>query len=125
MLKGYRRRFVVSNMIIVGAVLLAAFLILGAASYRNNYNELKNTMSLILRPWDSPNDSFRSLKDDPQRGDRPNGGQMRDDMPEGVGPNGENMRAPELPQRIRVEMRQRIGQGKDECTEDAGQYTDK
>ncbi len=85
MLKGYRRRFVISNMILVGAVLLAAFIILGVVAYRNDYNELKNTMSLILRPWDSPNDSFRSLNDEPMR-DRPFDGRGPDDgrggMPE-------------------------------------------
>ncbi len=54
MLKGYRRRFVMLNMLLVGLVLIGTFIMIGTAVYTNSYNELKNTMTLVLKPWNSP-----------------------------------------------------------------------
>ncbi len=51
MLKGYRRRFVLLNMLLVGLVLIGTFIMIGTAVYTNSYNELKNTMTLVLKPW--------------------------------------------------------------------------
>lgn len=53
MLKGYRRRFVMLNMLLVGLVLIGTFIMIGTAVYTNSYNELKNTMTLVLKPWNS------------------------------------------------------------------------
>ena len=53
MLKGYRKRFVMLNMILVGLVLLGTFIMIGTVEHTNSYNELKNTMTLVLKPWNS------------------------------------------------------------------------
>ncbi len=53
MLKNYRRRFVMLNMLLVGLVLMVTFIMIGTAVYTNSYNELKNTMTLVLKPWNS------------------------------------------------------------------------
>jgi len=50
MLKGYRRRFVSYNMLLVGVVLLIALIIQGVYLCRNAYSELNNTMRLIVEP---------------------------------------------------------------------------
>ena len=50
MLKAYRRRFVAYNMLLVGVVLLAALIAQGLYLYRSAYNELQNTMRLIVEP---------------------------------------------------------------------------
>ena len=50
MLKGYRRRFVAFNMLLVGVVLLVALVFQGVYLYRSAYNELQNTMRLIVEP---------------------------------------------------------------------------
>lgn len=50
MLKGYRRRFVAFNMLLVSVVLLVALIFQGLYQYRNAYNELQNTMRLIVEP---------------------------------------------------------------------------
>ena len=65
MLKGYRRRFVVSTMIPVGAVLLIALAALGIFMHRSAREELRNTMSLMVRPWDAPTEKFHTLGDLP------------------------------------------------------------
>ncbi len=53
MLKNYRRRFVLLNMILVGLVLAGTFVIIGAVLYKNHYSELQNTMTLVLKPWNA------------------------------------------------------------------------
>ena len=53
MLKNYRRRFILLNMILVGLVLLGTFIMIGTVEHTNSYNELKNTMTLVLKPWNS------------------------------------------------------------------------
>ena len=50
MLKGYRRRFVAYNMLLVGVVLLAALVWQGIYLYRSAYQEMQNTMRLIVEP---------------------------------------------------------------------------
>ncbi len=50
MLKAYRRRFVTYNMLLVGVVLLAALIAQGLYLHRSAYNELRNTMRLIVEP---------------------------------------------------------------------------
>ena len=61
MLKAYRKRFVLSNLLLVGIVLLAALVVQGVYHYRSSYAELMTTMRLILEPWDTPGERFRSL----------------------------------------------------------------
>ncbi len=68
MLKNYRRQFVMSNMLLSGTVLLITFIILGVGMYRSDYSELENTMSIILKPWNSQ--SQRS-QERTERGDAP------------------------------------------------------
>ncbi len=53
MLNNYRRRFVILNMLLVGLVLLGTFIMIGTVERTNSYNELKNTMTLVLKPWNS------------------------------------------------------------------------
>lgn len=53
MLNKYRRSFVCLNMVLVGLVLLGTFILIGAAVYENAYSELKSTMSMVLKPWNS------------------------------------------------------------------------
>ena len=50
MLKGYRRRFIAFNMLLVGVVLLVALVFQGLYLYRSAYSELQNTMRLIVEP---------------------------------------------------------------------------
>ena len=51
MLKGYRRRFVAYNMLLVGVVLLVALIWQGVYLYRSSYQELRNTMRLVVEPF--------------------------------------------------------------------------
>ena len=67
MLKGYRRRFVLLNMILVGLVLFVVFISIGGAIYRNDYAELKNTMSMVLKPWDNSEHSPDNQKQPPEK----------------------------------------------------------
>ncbi|MBO4831048.1 MAG: HAMP domain-containing histidine kinase [Oscillospiraceae bacterium] len=82
MLKGYRKRFVTYNMILVGVVLLAAMVFQGVYVYRSSYQELRNTMRLLAEPWDAPNGQFRVLEegDGPEQdgGPKQNGGPGKD-----------------------------------------------
>ena len=72
MLKNYRKRFVMLNMILVGLVLLGTFIMIGTVEHTNSYNELKNTMTLVLKPWNSskekqpsrPNNNHGEKNDD-------------------------------------------------------------
>ena len=50
MLKGYRRRFVAYNMLLVGVVLLVALVYQGVYLWRSSYQEMQNTMRLIVEP---------------------------------------------------------------------------
>lgn len=53
MIKSYRKRFILSNMLLSGIVLLAVFIVLGVVSCNQEYRNLENTMSLVLKPWNS------------------------------------------------------------------------
>ena len=60
MLNGYRRHFVVSNMVLTGLVLLASFIVIGAMTYKYQSSELENTMKLVIKPWEHAEKSMRS-----------------------------------------------------------------
>ncbi len=60
MLKKFRRRFIVLSMLLAGIVLLMSFVLIGAAIYRNDYAELKNTMSIVLKPWNASDEMHHS-----------------------------------------------------------------
>lgn len=53
-MKQYKQRFIQSNVLLVGIALLAALTVQGIFLYRNTYQELRNTMNLILDPWNAP-----------------------------------------------------------------------
>lgn len=55
MMKAFRKRFIIMNMCLVGVVLLTAFVIIGTIICTNEYSELKNTMSNVLKPWNTDN----------------------------------------------------------------------
>ncbi|MDO4845772.1 MAG: HAMP domain-containing sensor histidine kinase [Oscillospiraceae bacterium] len=65
MLKGYRKRFVLFNMLLVGVALLLALLVQGAYLFRNSSTELRNTMRMVIAPWDSMGGALRERKDAP------------------------------------------------------------
>ena len=67
MLKQYRQRFILLNLILVGAVLLGTFVVIGTAIYRNDYAELKKTMSAVLKPWNTSQPSSQEKKSPPQK----------------------------------------------------------
>ena len=67
MLKSYRKRFVLSNMVLVGSVLLIVLVVLGFTQVNSAYKELRITMFQVLEQVNAPNDMFRSLE---TRGDR-------------------------------------------------------
>lgn len=50
MLKRYRRQFILLNLCLVGAVLALMLLFVGAYMYHAYYDELKTTMSEVIRP---------------------------------------------------------------------------
>ncbi len=62
MLKQYRRRFVLSTMLLIALVLLISLSALFVIQYRNSWEETKNTMSLVAGPWDRPGEGFRALE---------------------------------------------------------------
>ena len=70
MLKGYRKRFVLYNMLLVGVALLLALVVLGFFLYRSNYRGLRSTMQMVVTPWGKMGDRMRA---DPleQRKDAP------------------------------------------------------
>ena len=62
MLRDYRRRFVVSTMVLISLVLIVTLGIQYIMIYRNTWDEMKTTMSLVSDPWDKPGDNFRTLE---------------------------------------------------------------
>ncbi len=58
MIKGYRKRFVIYNMALIGSVLLTVFVVLGIYMYQSHCKELKNTMMHVAEPLDSPTEFF-------------------------------------------------------------------
>ncbi|MCR5826204.1 MAG: HAMP domain-containing histidine kinase [Oscillospiraceae bacterium] len=65
MLKGYRKRFVLFNMLLVGAVLVISLVVQGTYLYRRSYDEMKNTMRMIVEPWDRLGGRLPMLDDGP------------------------------------------------------------
>ena len=61
MLKGYRRRFVTLNMLLVGVALLIALIAQWIFLYRSSYAELKSTMQMLVEPWDGPGERFHTI----------------------------------------------------------------
>lgn len=79
MLKGYRKRFVLFNMLLVGVALLLALLVQGAYLFRNSSAELRNTMRMVIAPWDSmggmlgENRGAPAERDGPELSEKPEG----------------------------------------------------
>ena len=63
MIKGYRKRFVVINMVLIGIVLLAVFIGLDIIMYRSDVNELNNTMSIVLEPLSGDRRPFPMMEE--------------------------------------------------------------
>ena len=61
MLKDYRRRFVMSIMFLAGLALLIVFVVIGVVSVRNEWSRLKDTMEIVISPWESPGENFRTF----------------------------------------------------------------
>lgn len=61
MRESYHKRFVLSNMVLVGAVLLAVLIVLGVMQVNSAYRELRITMFQVLEQVNAPNEMFRSL----------------------------------------------------------------
>ena len=75
MIKSYRRKFILSNMILSGIVLLVVFIVLGVVNYRQEYNNLESVMGIVLKPWNSHesssvSDVSKAPKDKPQEKSR-------------------------------------------------------
>lgn len=51
MMKRYRRRFILSNLLLVGLVLVVIYIALIAFLYQSRRAELNDTMRLVLAPW--------------------------------------------------------------------------
>ncbi|GEM_PF-469081 len=89
---GYRRRFVIYNMGLIGFVLLAAFIALGISQRKAQMNELEKTMQLVTEPWEpGANGDFRPVggRDDEGQHFEPSSGEKPDDAPpEGEPPEG-------------------------------------
>ena len=59
MISEYRKRFVISTMLMVSLVLLAGFIALSVSGYRSEYSSLMNTMEQVLRPIDYARGGFQ------------------------------------------------------------------
>lgn len=94
MLKSYRRRFVMLNMLLVGVALLLALIAQWIYLYRSSYAEMKSTMQMLVEPWDEPGARFRMLGEDKLPG-RPEGPPKDEDFP-----------PPEM-----TDLRQKAGEG--------------
>ena len=68
MLTAYRRRFVAITMALIALALLLALLMQGLFVYRNEYQDMRRTMGMVLEPWRMVGDDFRPEDSDlPQR----------------------------------------------------------
>ena len=78
MLKQYRRRVVVSSMLLIALVLLISLAALFLIQYKNAWEETKNTMRLVAGPWDRPGEGFRDLetKQPPESAERESAEQL-------------------------------------------------
>ena len=74
MLNCYRRRFVISTMCLVSLVLLAALGAQFVIQYRNAWEGMRNTMRLVVGPWEKPGERFQpippNIPDDQDKGER-------------------------------------------------------
>ena len=59
MLTAYRRRFVAITMTLVALVLLLALVMQGIVVYRNEYQDMRRTMGMVLEPWRMVGDEFQ------------------------------------------------------------------
>ena len=64
MLIRYRRRFVISTMCLVSLVLLAALGAQFVIQYRNTWDGMRNTMRLVVGPWEKPGEWFQPIPPD-------------------------------------------------------------
>ena len=71
MLKGYRKRFVLSNMLLVGVALLIALIVLGFFLYRSSYRGLRSTMRMVVTPWGDMGDRMRENPPEKPKGAPP------------------------------------------------------
>ena len=69
MLTAYRRRFVAITMALIALVLLLALIMQGIVVYRNEYQDMRRTMGMVLEPWRMVGDDFRP--GNPGPGQRP------------------------------------------------------
>ena len=88
---GYRRRFVIYNMCLIGFVLLAAFIALGISQHNAQMAELEKTMQLVTEPWDPGDGHFRPVggRDDGGLHIEPPDGEKPEGTPPPDGPHGE------------------------------------
>lgn len=109
-MKGYRRRFVLYNMLLIGFVLIVSFVALGIFLHRTQLNELEKTMSLVIEPWDEPfgrserpvqpgGGAQRPVETDAPEADPAQTGEPRND--EHFPPEGERPKPPEGDRRSR------------------------
>ena len=59
MLTAYRRRFIAITMALIAMVLLLALVMQGIFVYRNEYQDMRRTMGMVLEPWRMMGDGFR------------------------------------------------------------------
>ena len=67
MLKDYRRRFVWSIMQLAGLALLLVFIVIGVIIARSEKTRLRNTMAMVMRPWETAGENFRTFEKDDRR----------------------------------------------------------
>ena len=112
MIKSYRRRFILSNMILSGTVLLIVFVVLAVMDYRQEYSGLENTMNIILKPWNTSNGSQEmgqpsangAMPDDRQK----NGAQRMESRDQPERRDSQEMRSREQEQRDQRERESEI-----------------
>ena len=66
MLKRYRKQFIRLNMCLIGVVLILILILVGIYMYHDYYDELKNTMSEIVKPLSTSTLSDSSVTKSPQ-----------------------------------------------------------
>ncbi|MBQ6020030.1 MAG: HAMP domain-containing histidine kinase [Clostridia bacterium] len=123
---GYRKRFIVTTMSLLGVVLLVGFILLDVFMFINGYHSLENTMQQVVEPWGDPGGNGRDLsQEEPPKkpeGEMPQGNNAAE-PPEKPGdePNGNASgndgpgAAPEMPTAssaengVHMQARQRVG----------------
>lgn len=63
MIRDYRRRFVLLTMLLTGLALLLTFVVIGFLTVRGEYDQLKNTMAIVISPWNDADERFRPADD--------------------------------------------------------------